>query len=102
MPSWFRVLPSFCVRSGKPHYPRMKSNFAGLLFVLFLIVHFGLAAWADDGKVQYAARKQSTLTFNKDVAPIVFRHCAGCHRPRQAAPFNLLIYADLKKRAKQV
>jgi len=42
------------------------------------------------------------LTFNKDVAPIVFQNCARCHRPGQAAPFNLLNYADVKKRAKQV
>ena len=25
--------------------------------------------------------KSSTLTFTKDVAPIVFQNCASCHRP---------------------
>jgi hypothetical protein len=42
------------------------------------------------------------VTFNKDVAPIVFAHCAGCHRPGQPGPFGLLKYEDFRKRAKQV
>src|SRR5437588_10092959 len=42
------------------------------------------------------------VTFNKDIAPIIFQQCAGCHQPGQSAPFNLLSYADVKKRAKQV
>ena len=45
---------------------------------------------------------QAEPTFNKDIAPIIFEHCAGCHRPGQAGPFNLLTYADVSKRARQV
>ncbi len=41
-------------------------------------------------------------TFNRDVAPIVFRNCAPCHRPGQAGPFTLLTYADVQKRARQI
>ena len=41
------------------------------------------------------------LTFSRDVAPIIFSHCAPCHRPGQSAPFNLVDYPDVKKRAKQ-
>jgi hypothetical protein len=41
-------------------------------------------------------------TFNKDIAPILFKHCANCHRPNDIGPFSLLTYADAKKRAKQV
>lgn len=40
--------------------------------------------------------------FNHDIAPIVFKHCAPCHRPGEAAPFSLLTYEDVKKRAKQI
>ena len=36
------------------------------------------------------------LTFTRDIAPIVFTHCAPCHRPGQAAPFSLLTYADVR------
>jgi Tetratricopeptide repeat len=44
---------------------------------------------------------QST-TFYKDVAPIIFRNCSGCHRPGQPAPFSLLTYQDVKKRSRQI
>jgi hypothetical protein len=39
------------------------------------------------------------VTFTRDVAPILYRHCASCHRPGEAAPFALLTYADAAKRA---
>src|SRR5688572_17520429 len=47
---------------------------------------------------RYVPRPAGELTFTKDIAPIVFTHCSGCHRPGQAAPFSLLTFADVKKR----
>ncbi len=41
-------------------------------------------------------------TFNEHIAPVVFSKCAGCHREGQAAPFSLLDYGQVKKRAKQI
>ena len=41
----------------------------------------------------------AAVTFNKDVAPILFARCAGCHRPGEVAPFALLSYPDAAKRA---
>lgn len=38
-------------------------------------------------------------TFNKDVAPILWKNCAGCHRPGEVGPFSLLSYKDAAKRA---
>jgi mono/diheme cytochrome c family protein len=38
-------------------------------------------------------------TFNRDIAPILYESCAGCHRPGQVAPFGLLTYQDAAKRA---
>jgi len=32
----------------------------------------------------------------------MFRSCAQCHRPGEAAPFSLLTYADAKKHARQI
>ena len=49
-----------------------------------------------------APRKAAMLTFNKDIAPIVFQSCAECHHPGGPAPFSLLSYEDVKKRAKQI
>lgn len=42
------------------------------------------------------------ITFNRDVAPIMFRSCSTCHRPGEAAPFSLLSYPDAKRHAHQI
>ena len=52
--------------------------------------------------VPIVAQAQSTPTFARDVAPIVYGHCAVCHRPGQAAPFPLLSYDDVKKRGELI
>ena len=49
----------------------------------------------------YVARPH-TITFNKDIAPLLFEHCIICHRPGQSGPFPLLSYEDAKKRAGQI
>lgn len=40
-----------------------------------------------------------TPTFNKHVAPILWKNCANCHRPGEVGPFPLLTYEDAAKRA---
>ncbi len=42
----------------------------------------------------------SKVTYARDIAPIVFAHCAECHRPGEVAPFSLLTYQNAAKRAK--
>lgn len=42
------------------------------------------------------------VTFNKDVAPIMFKNCAECHRPGEAAPMALLSYKDARPWAKSI
>jgi hypothetical protein len=42
------------------------------------------------------------VTFHKDVEPVVQRHCQGCHRPGEAAPFSLLTYKDARPWAKSI
>ncbi len=42
------------------------------------------------------------ITFTEHVAPIVFENCASCHRPDEAAPFPLLSYRDVQKRAELI
>src|SRR5262249_48888598 len=37
-----------------------------------------------------------------DIAPIVIEHCASCHRPDGGAPFSLLSYEDVRRRATQI
>jgi Flp pilus assembly protein TadD/mono/diheme cytochrome c family protein len=42
------------------------------------------------------------VTYNRDIAPIIFHSCSTCHRPGEAAPFSLLNYSDVKKHARQI
>ena len=46
-----------------------------------------------------ADETKSSVTYNRDIAPILFAHCAECHHPGEVAPFALLTYQDAKKRA---
>lgn len=41
-------------------------------------------------------------TFHADVQPLLFAHCAVCHRPGQSAPFSLLTYEDAAKHAPEI
>jgi len=50
----------------------------------------------------FEPKMPGALTFNRDIAPIIFNNCASCHRPGAVAPFSLLSYQDVKKRAKQI
>src|SRR5205814_9059620 len=48
------------------------------------------------------AATSGEITFNRDLAPVIFRHCAPCHRPGGAGPFSVLRYADARKRAREM
>lgn len=50
----------------------------------------------------YVPRPEGSLTYCEDIAPIVIENCAPCHRPGEAAPFSLLSYDDVLKRAEQL
>jgi len=69
-----------------------------------------LAALADGKPVPYASRPAigcaiadlAAVTFHHDLAPILYRYCAPCHRPGEAAPFSLLSYEDARRHASQI
>src|SRR3979490_2810122 len=48
------------------------------------------------------ANAQPSLTFNRDIAPIVWSRCASCHRPGEIGPFSLITYDDVRRRAAQI
>jgi hypothetical protein len=41
-------------------------------------------------------------TFSHDVAPLLYKQCAACHRPGGVAPFSLLTYQDASRRARLI
>lgn len=44
----------------------------------------------------------ATITFNRDIAPMIFSNCVICHREGEVAPFGLTSYAQVSKRARQI
>ena len=79
------------------HYVNRQITLA--LAVLALFGGTGERAWAEK---PFKARPKGTLTFTRDVAPLMFERCATCHRPGEVAPFSLLEYRDVKKRARLI
>jgi Flp pilus assembly protein TadD/mono/diheme cytochrome c family protein len=75
-------------------------------FVLAVALVFGAATCitrAQSGASGAAPMpRPGRLTFNKDIAPIIFQNCAVCHHAGGPAPFSLLGYQDVKKRARQI
>jgi len=51
---------------------------------------------------EFSAAAAQSVTFYRQIAPILFEHCAPCHRPGEAGPFPLLTYEDARKRAAQI
>lgn len=47
-------------------------------------------------------RPAGTVTFNNDIAPILYQHCANCHHAGGAAPFPLVSYAEAKRRTTEI
>ena len=52
------------------------------------------AAWAAGGS--------STVTFNKDVLPILQTNCQSCHRPGEIGPMSFLTYESTRPWAKSI
>lgn len=42
------------------------------------------------------------VEFHKDVEPVLQKHCQGCHRPGEAAPFSMLSYKETRPWAKAI
>ncbi len=81
-------------------WPR-SAAWAAILLCL-LVVFTYLPGLADSRLSTQDAKATSQVTFNRDVAPILFRYCATCHRPGESGPFPLLTYKDAKSHARQI
>ena len=77
---------------------RIRPGFAALLLAP---VCAGSLLLLGQGPSSTVASAQA-LTFAHDIAPIVYEHCASCHRPGESGPFPLLTFEDVKKHARQI
>jgi hypothetical protein len=49
-----------------------------------------------------AQTSKAAPTFNRDIAAILYRSCAECHRPNQIAPMSLLSYQEARPWARAI
>src|SRR5204862_3060619 len=66
-----------------------------LLLGLALVGTFAGTAMAADAE-------PDTVTFTKDIAPILQRSCQNCHRPNGVAPMSLVTYEEARPWARAI
>jgi hypothetical protein len=49
-----------------------------------------------------SAHPASAPVFTRNIAPILYKHCAGCHHEGEVAPFPLVTYEDASKHARLI
>ena len=73
-----------------------------LLSAILLGAVASLATATAEPANKYKSRPKGSVTYNKDIAPLIYQNCTVCHREGEVAPFTLATYNDIKKRAKQI
>src|SRR5205809_6499744 len=64
----------------------MRLHRLGVILLFTLAARVALAA--DENK--------AVVTYSKDVAPILYRHCVVCHHPNDIAPMSLMSYKEVR------
>ena len=85
--------------------PGINSWLRAAEWMVFLSLAAGAVASLSGKPARQAssgAEHDEQVTFNHDIAPIIFQSCSTCHRPGEAAPFSLLNYSDVKKHGRQI
>jgi hypothetical protein len=49
-----------------------------------------------------SAHTAAAPVFTRDIAPILYKHCASCHHEGEVAPFPLVTYEDASKHARLI
>jgi hypothetical protein len=71
-----------------------------ILAAAFFVVPSGSADAS--GSADSPTKSKAAVTFNKDVAPILFKNCAECHRPGEPAGSKIMLQVHYSKTAGQV
>src|ERR1041385_7471549 len=66
----------------------MSSQIVFAIFAVILCLRVVGFAQSVDNKTE--------VTYSKDVAPILFQHCAVCHHPKDIAPMSLMTYKEVR------
>ena len=54
------------------------------------------------GAGQEAPSPPKEVTYNRDVAPILYKNCVVCHRPNDIAPMSLMTYKEARPWARRI
>lgn len=73
----------------------MKRTVPLVTFLAFAATEFASAQRSAPGV-------DGPVTFAKDVAPILYRHCVPCHQPEGPAPFSLITFDEVRRHAAQI
>jgi mono/diheme cytochrome c family protein len=76
----------------------MQSTFRRFGLVVALGLSLSAVALLTLGRQSSAA----AVTFTKDVAPILYKSCAECHRAGEIAPMSLMSYQEVRPWAKSI
>jgi mono/diheme cytochrome c family protein len=76
----------------------MKRTFGLGLSAGLVLAAVALCGWSTSA----SDKSSAAVTFTKDVAGIMHKNCASCHRPGEIAPMSLLSYKDVRPWAKSI
>ena len=78
------------------------SSFTAVVMFVLLLAITQMSCGDPPASLETWSPSREPITFNKHVAPVIFEHCSGCHRPGEAGPSPLLTYDDVKRRAELI
>ena len=82
----------------------MRTSYEDALSLLIATVSFAIICFVASPATQASnpGRNAKLVTFSRDVAPILFKNCADCHRPGELAPMSLLSFKDARPWARSI
>lgn len=92
--------PHFAV--GTPGGGSAWAASALVAIVILLVTGCGSEPDAPASSHPTGSASTDAVEFHRDVAPIIWKNCTPCHREGEAAPFEFLEYASVKRRANQI
>jgi len=80
----------------------LRAGFIAAMLMVFVVALLAGGKAGPQLSLSGSSTTDSHVTFNRDIAPIIYQNCASCHRPGEAGPFPLLTYSDVEKHANQI
>ena len=69
---------------------------------LVALASLGCLVVAVAGSNAASSSSSAPVTFSKDIAPIIYKSCVGCHRSGEIAPMSLTTYKEVRPWAKAI